>query len=100
MVDAGGGGDDVDDGVDGAYLVEVDFFYGYVVDLGFGVAEEFERLDGELFHGSVERGPLDEGADFGERAAVGVVVFVRLVGVFVVVGMSVGMAGFVLVLCL
>ncbi len=38
-VDAGGGGDDVDDGVDRAYLVEVNFFDGYVVDLGFGSAE-------------------------------------------------------------
>ena len=41
-VDAGGGGDDVDDGVDRADFVEVDLFDGDVVDFGFGGAEEFE----------------------------------------------------------
>ena len=35
-VDAGRGGDDVDDGVNSAYFVEVNFFYGDVVDFGFG----------------------------------------------------------------
>ncbi len=57
-VDAGGGGDDVDDGVDCAYFVEVDFFDGDVVDLGFGGAEEFEGVDGGLFDGGAREAAL------------------------------------------
>jgi len=45
-VDAGARGYDVDDGVDRAYLVEVNFFYVYVVDLGFAGTQEFEGMDG------------------------------------------------------
>jgi hypothetical protein len=52
-VDAGGGGDDVNDGVDCAYFVEVNFFDGDVVDLCFGGAEEFERVDCRLFDGGM-----------------------------------------------
>ena len=47
-VDACAGGYDVDDGVDGAYFVEVDFFDVDVVDFGFGGSEEFEGFDGGL----------------------------------------------------
>ena len=49
-VNAGGGGDYIDDGVDCAYFVEVDFFYRDVVDLRFGCAEEFEGVDCGLFY--------------------------------------------------
>ena len=73
-VDAGGGGDDVDDGVDCAYFVEVDFFDGDVVDFGFGGAEEFEGVDGGLFDGGGEGCGVDQVADDGEGAAVGVFV--------------------------
>lgn len=86
-VDAGGGGDDIDDGVDCSYFVEVNFFYADVVDFGFGGAEEFEGLDGGLFDGGWEGCGGDEVADDGERAVVGVFLVVR-----------VGMAGLVLVL--
>ncbi len=48
-MDAGGCGDDIDDGVDCAYFVEVNFFDVDVVDFGFAGAEEFEGLDGGLF---------------------------------------------------
>jgi hypothetical protein len=94
-VDAGGGGDDVDDRVDCAYFVEVDFFYGDVVDPGFACAEEFEGVDGGLFDGGGEGCGVDQVADDGEGSAVGVLLGVlALVGV----GMSVGVAGLVLVL--
>jgi hypothetical protein len=42
VVDSGCRTDDVDDGVYGAYFVEVDFLEGYVVDFGFRIAEELE----------------------------------------------------------
>ena len=71
VVDAGGGGDDVDDGVDGSDLVEVDLVDGDVVDFGFGGAEELEGVDGEVFDGLGEGGVADEVADDGEGAAVG-----------------------------
>jgi hypothetical protein len=74
-VDAGGGGDDVDDGVDGAYLVEVDILDGDVMDFRFAGAEEFEGVNGGLFDGGGEGGGVDQVADYGEGAAVGV--FVR-----------------------
>jgi hypothetical protein len=45
-VDAGARGYDVDDGVDRAYLVEVNFLYVYVVDPGFAGAQELEGMDG------------------------------------------------------
>jgi len=37
-----------------AYFVEVDFFYGDVVNLCFACAEEFKGMDGGLFHGRGE----------------------------------------------
>ena len=39
---SGGGADDVDDGVDRADLVEVDFFDGDGMDGGFGFAQELK----------------------------------------------------------
>ena len=49
-VDAGGGGDDVDDGVDCADFVEVNFFDVDVVDFGFGGSEQLEGLYRCLFN--------------------------------------------------
>ncbi len=95
-VDAGAGGDDVDDGVDRAYFVEVDLFDVYVVDFGFAGAEEFEGLDGGGFDFGGEAGGLDEFADDGEGAAVGVIVIMTVALVRFFVG--VGVAGFVEVL--
>jgi hypothetical protein len=92
-VDAGGGGDDVDDGVYRADLMEVNFFDGDVVDLGFACAEEFEGVDGGLSDGGEEGCGGYQIADDGEGAAVGV-----FMGVLVFVRMVVGVAGFVLVL--
>ena len=46
-VDACAGGNDVDDCVDRAYFVEVNFFDVDVVDFGFAGSEEFEGVDGE-----------------------------------------------------
>jgi hypothetical protein len=77
-VDAGAGGYDVDDGVDRAYFVEVDLLDVYVVDFGFGGAEEFEGADGGLFDGGGEVCGLDKGADDVQGAAVCVFVGLRV----------------------
>ena len=90
-VDARGDGDDVDDGVDGAYFVEVDLLDRDVVDFGFACAEEFEGVDGGLFDSGGQGCGVNQVADDGEGAAVGVFGSV-------LVGMSVDVAGFVLVL--
>ncbi len=66
-------GDDVDDGVDGADLVEVDLLDGDVVDAGLGGAEQLEGADGGVLDRRGERGVLDELADDGQRAAMHVV---------------------------
>ena len=58
-VDAGAAGYDIDDGVDGADLVEVNFFDVDVVDFGFAGAEEFEGVDGGLFDRSGQVGGVD-----------------------------------------
>jgi len=71
-VDACAGGYDVDDGVDCAYFVEVDFFNVDVVDFGFAGTEEFEGLDAEGFDFWDKAGGLDQFADGGEGASVGV----------------------------
>ena len=90
-MDAGGGSDDVDDGVDCADFVEVDFLDGDVVDFGFAGTEEFEGVNGGLFYGGGEGCGVDQVADDGEGAAVGVFVIVGL-------GLIVGVGGFVLML--
>ncbi len=59
-VDACAGRDDVYDGVDCAYLVEVDLLDVYVVDFGFGGSEEFEGLYGCLFYRGAEICRLNE----------------------------------------
>ena len=76
VLDAGAGADDIDDGVDRADFVEVDLLDGDVVDFGFGGAEQLEGADGEVLHGLGEGGGVDEVADDGEGAAVGVLVCV------------------------
>ena len=96
VMNARAGGDDIDDGVYCADLVEVDVLYGDVMDFGFGLAEEFEGADGGLLDGVVEFGGLDEGSDGRQGAAVGVR---ALFGVRIwIVMVVVGMAGLVLVL--
>ena len=72
VVNARAGGDDVDDGVDGSNFVEVDVVDGNIVDFGLGFAEQLEGADGGLLDGCGERRALNQGANGGERAAMGV----------------------------
>jgi len=90
-VDAGAGGYDVDDGIDCAYFVEVDFFDVDVVDFGFAGAEELEGVDCEGFDCGDEVGGIDEGADCGEGTAVSVLMgmIVLLIMMLVVVILAV-----------
>ena len=58
-MDACAGGNDIDDGVDCAYFVEVNFFDVDVVDFGFAGTKEFEGADSEGFDLGDEAGGLD-----------------------------------------
>jgi hypothetical protein len=95
MMDAGGGGDDVNDGIDRADFVEVNLVDGDVVDLRFGVAEELKGADGEELDGLCERCGLNESANRGEGTAMhmGMVMLV-IVGVAVIVFMTGRCGGF------
>ena len=81
-MDACGGGYDVDDSVDCAYLVEVDLFDVYVVDFGFGGSEELEGMDRGLLYFVGQIAGLDDLADCAQVASVMVMGF--LFGFFVV----------------
>jgi hypothetical protein len=94
-VDACAGGHDIDDGIDCAYFVEMNFFYVYVVDLCFAGAQEFECPDGGCFDCGGKVRCVDEGADCGQRTAVVMLVFV---GVIVAVACFVIVPGLWLVL--
>ncbi len=50
------GADDIDDGIDRADFVEVNFFRGQAVDTAFGVGDALENGDGFMFY------PVGEGA--------------------------------------
>ena len=90
VVDGGGGGDDVDDGVYGAYFVEVDLVDVYVMDAGFGGAEQLEGVDGGLSDLGWKGGGVDEGADGGEGAGFGVRVLMGGVWLGGLMGVLVG----------
>ncbi len=62
------GADDVDDGIDGADLVEMNFFEGDVVYGGFGFAEFAEDGGGAGFYVCVKRRFFDDGENCGEGA--------------------------------
>ncbi len=89
-----GGADDIDDGIDGADLMEVDLFDVYVMDFGFAGAEEFEGPDGGLSYGFCKRSGLDERVDRGEGASVMVIVALVSMGMVVRVAGFVEMLGF------
>ena len=77
--------------------MEVDFLNGDVVDFGFAGTEQFEGVDGSMFDGGDEVCGVDQVADDGEGAAVGVCVCVGL-GLIVRVSCFVLMLGFGVVL--
>lgn len=64
-VETDGGADDVDDGVDGADFVEMNFFDGNVVDFGFGFAEAAKDLAGVFGGARGERGAVDHFENVG-----------------------------------
>ena len=70
---SGGGADDVDDGVDRADFVKVNFFDGHGVDRGFSFAEQLKGAAGAVFYRLSKRRGSNDGEDRGERA-VGVIV--------------------------
>jgi len=72
QLSADGGADDIDDGVDRADFVEVNFLNGDGMDGGFGFAEELKGADGAVFGGIGERGGADDLKDRGEGTMGGV----------------------------
>ena len=58
---SGSGADDIDDGVDRTYFVEMHCFNGDGMDSGFGLAEEFKRTHGAGLHCFRERRRADDG---------------------------------------
>ena len=58
-VDSCGCDDDVDDGVDCSYFMEVNLFEGDVVDFGFGLGEQFEGCQGDALDWFGQRGTGD-----------------------------------------
>ena len=73
-VKADGGSDDIEDCVDRAHFVKVDFFNFDLVDPGFGFAEALEDLRGGGFDGRGERGVVDHAENYGEAAVMMVLV--------------------------
>ena len=66
----GGRADDVEDGVDGADFVEVDFVDGAAVGAGFGLGEIAEHGDGAVADRSGEGAGFDDAGDGGKVAVV------------------------------
>ena len=103
--DGDGRADDVDDGVLGADLVEVDGLGRAIVNLGLSLGEEFEGFEREGLRGRADGSAGDDLADLGQSAmvvgssvrgvsvSVGMGVF-GLVRVFVLVGVRVLMENF------
>ena len=88
VLDGYGGADDIDDGIFGADLVEMDGLGGAVVNLGLGLGEKLEGLDGKSLGSGADGGAGDEFADLWQSAmgVSGVLGLVRL-GLLVRVGM-------------
>jgi hypothetical protein len=60
--------DDVDDRIDRADFVQVDFADRHAVHLGFGLAESLEERLGSCLPGRAQRRPVDQAADVGKAA--------------------------------
>ena len=68
MFTSHGRADDIDDGVDGADLVELDLLDGHGMDIGFGFAQELESSAGASLYRFRQRGSRNDAEDCGERA--------------------------------
>ena len=81
-VQASDGADDIGDGVEGADLVQMDFFGWQAVDFGLGRGEAAVYRDGTFDDGPVERAVFDAFQDVGQMV-VGAVLMAVLVGMLV-----------------
>jgi len=77
-MDAGGGADEIDDGVHGTHLVEVDRLNGDAVKLGFGLGDPLEHAMGGVAHLRGEFGFFQKITDFRPVAAVMVIMVVMM----------------------
>ena len=79
VVDAGGGADEVNDGIDRADLVKVNGFNRNTVEFGFGLGNALEHGEGGVADRGGELGFLEEVPDFRPVPAVMVAVIVVMV---------------------
>ena len=63
VVEAVGHRDDVDDGVDGANLVEVNLLEGQAMSLGLGLGDDVENAVRDLLCARRKVGGVDDGGD-------------------------------------
>lgn len=72
-MDADGGDDDIDDRIDSADLVKMDFVDQFSVKACLGFGDAVKDFEGGLFDGGSEVGVLEEGTNLSPRATVFVV---------------------------
>lgn len=83
------GADDIDDGIDGADLMELDVLGGATVDFTFGDGDPLEDGQGAFLDPGVEGALGDQAADLGMGTTVGM----GLGGILGAMGMGMGMMG-------
>jgi len=84
-MDADGSDNDIDDRIDGADLVKMDFVDQFSVKTSLGFGNTVKDFEGGVLDGGSEVGVLEEGANLSPRATV--LVFM---GVIVMVGVVMG----------
>ena len=80
-MDADGGDEDIDDRIDSADLVKMDFVDQFSVKTGLGFGDAVKDFEGGLFDGGSEVGVLEEGTNLSPRATVFVVMRVHVMRV-------------------
>ena len=90
---ADSGADDVHQRVHRTHFVKVNFFDRHVMDFGFGGTKFFEDRDSSCFGLIADIGVLDDFANFGETAAVRMLVSmgIAVMGFAMIMFVSVGM---------
>ena len=95
VIEADGNRADVDDGVDGAYLVEHDSLGRFAVGLGLGGGERGKDGEGAALSAIGQLRPIDDGGDVCQRA---VVMMAAVMMILVLMGVLVAMDVLVLVM--
>jgi len=84
LIEGNAGSDDIDDRIDGADFVKVDFGGRDAVNLAFGLGDTFENGEGAILDPVRKAAALDKGADIGVAAAMLVLIVMMVVVVVAV----------------